>query len=224
MTTDKQDDQPATAAGACDVETAIGPKRNLANWRGFQAADQLAWSLDDSEDRAVHSWREVAGGAAGVLLICAAVAALLLLGRPHGAVSGSGPGSQPSAPVTVTSTVVTTSTLPPPEPPATPVAAPPAVTVTAAPKPAAAPPARSQDEQYLDDLHDLGLRTPNPQGLIAAAYEVCAAIGEGRETEQHVIAEAVSYAQQHPGGGIDAQTAAAGIRIVVQVYCPQYAQ
>ncbi|MEY8016186.1 GmrSD restriction endonuclease domain-containing protein [Mycobacterium servetii] len=71
-TTSDDDDQPATAAGPCDDATAVPA--------AGQAAPDLAWSQEDPETEPLNRpWRSV-WTLAGVAVVCAVVAAVLIAG------------------------------------------------------------------------------------------------------------------------------------------------
>lgn len=119
-------------------------------------------------------------------------------------------------PVTITGIVVTSILpAPPSEPPPVIVTPkPPPVTVTAE----ASPPPRSQDRQFLDALAAAALVPDDPVTTVADAHGVCSYLALGH-SEQDVV----MFEMSNPHPNVTRDVAEKLTRIVVKVYCPQFA-
>lgn len=221
MTTNSQDDQPATVAGPCNDETVTVPPPT-------QAALELAWSKEEPETELLRqSWGQ-AWSAAAVFLLCGVAVALviggwtLLQNRRHPSQSAEGRISNATLPA---ASLPPISSEPAPSPAArTPVAAlPPSVTVTVTETPQAAPPPAPKastpdvDQVFRNFVLQIpGMHVVNWGIAQNGARSICAYLGQGHthdDATQQVLQNDPTFTPWQASAMVNASTTA---------YCPQY--
>jgi Protein of unknown function (DUF732) len=200
-TSNPDDDQPATTAGACAAETMTS---QISTSAPALAADQLAWSdlkSDHAELLVGRSWRSVWARAA-LLVLCGVMAAAAVVvvlrdqrGRPVTAPAPRVPVAVDTPPATtVFNTVVAPSAAP------------------------ATPPMRADDQAFLALLARDGLPpAASIPAAVAMAADVCGAVKHGTAPDE------VASWLVPPKGRFTQDQAEAFVADALRTYCPHAA-
>jgi hypothetical protein len=195
---DQPDKHPTDTDDTVQAPPSEEPETDIvASDTGTVDRDELAWSLDETDELAEHRpWTDTRIIAACVAVLAVVVGASIwvwhTVDRHHSA-----------------TTPVTTAVAKPAPPP-------PTVTVPA-PQPTSAAAPEDKDSRFIGALRARGLNPPSADGAVDAAHRICAGRRAGVSRDE--LAR-----QLYPDGASadDLLDANYVIDVATRIYCPQY--